>query len=66
MGYMRKILRPKIWSQGTNIGYLRALGTTPVVLGFVQMVFLFTLGMVYMIPHSNALDNFSAQKNLPG
>ena len=57
---MRKILRPKIWSHGTHLGYPRAPGAAPVMVGFYLMVFSFISGMFYMILHSNALVYFSA------
>ena len=59
---MRNFLVQKIWSLGTNLGDPRALGTTPVVLGSVRMLILFTFVMIYMMAHLIALDNFFAKE----
>ena len=57
---VRKFLNPKIWSQGTNIGGLRALGATLVVLGFSRVAISFISGMVYIIMESISLGYFFA------
>ena len=44
---MRKFLRPKFWSQGTNLGTLGSLLGPQVVLGFSRSVILITYGMNY-------------------
>ena len=53
---MRKILRQKFWSLGTNLGSPRALGVAPVVQPMFWRVFLFKFGMVYMMTHPIALE----------
>ena len=36
------------------------------VLAWQKLMFLLTYGMVHMMPHSNALDNFIAKKSASG
>ena len=59
---MRKFLRPKFWSLGTNLGDPRGLVATPGVQGFPRWVILVPSGMVHITVGESRMAYFFAHE----